>query len=88
MTCGCGACAQACTSLQVDLIALNLGRRLPFRLRTGALQAAVKRGVYFELCYAPALRDEASRRNFFTNATGYLCLLTSPVGARLVVGIL
>jgi ribonuclease P/MRP protein subunit RPP1 len=65
-----GACTQACTTLQVDLIALNLGRRLPFRLRAGALQAALKRGAHFELAYAPALRDEASRRSFFANATG------------------
>lgn len=61
---------QACTSLHVDLIALDLGRRLPFRLRPASLQAAVKRGLHFELCYASALRDEASRRNFFANATG------------------
>ncbi len=61
---------QACTSLHVDLIGLDLGRRLPFRLRPGPLQTAVKRGLHFELCYAPALRDEASRRNIFANATG------------------
>lgn len=62
--------AQACTSLQVDIITLDLGRRLPFWLRPGPLQAAVKRGVHFEVCYAAALRDEGSRRNFFANATG------------------
>ena len=61
---------QACTSLDVDLITFDLARRLPFRLRPAALAAAVKRGMALELCYAPALRDEASRRNLFGNAAG------------------
>ena len=61
---------QACTALDVDVIAFDLARRLPFRLRPAALSAAVKRGVALELCYAPALRDEAARRNLFGNAAG------------------
>ena len=62
--------AQACTALDVDLITFDMARRLPFRLRPGPLQAAVKRGVHLEICYAAALRDETSRRNFFSNASG------------------
>jgi ribonuclease P/MRP protein subunit RPP1 len=54
----------------VDLISLDLARRLPFRLRPAALAAAAARGVALELCYAPALRDEAARRNLFGNAAG------------------
>jgi hypothetical protein len=54
----------------VDIIALDLSRRLPFRLRPGPVQAAAKRGVHFEICYAAALRSEAARRHFFANATG------------------
>ncbi len=54
----------------MDLITLDLARRLPFRLRPAALAAAAARGVAFELCYAPALRDEAARRNLFGNAAG------------------
>ena len=52
------------------MIAFDLARRLPFRLRPAALSAAVKRGVALELCYAPALRDEAARRNLIGNAAG------------------
>ncbi|KAK9840602.1 hypothetical protein WJX81_003932 [Elliptochloris bilobata] len=59
---------QACTALDVDVITFDLARRLPYRLRPAALAAAVKRGVALELCYAPALRDEASRRTLFSNA--------------------
>lgn len=62
--------AQACTALDVDVIAFDLARRLPFRLRPAALSAAVRRGVALELCYTPALRDDAARRNLFGNAAG------------------
>lgn len=42
-------CPQACTSLPVDLICLDLGKRLPFRLKPPLLQAALARGVHFEV---------------------------------------
>jgi hypothetical protein len=35
-------------SLPVDLISLDLTKRLPFRLKPPLLQAAVARGVHFE----------------------------------------
>lgn len=59
---------QACTSLEVDIITFDLAKRLPFRLKSGPLQAAIKRGIFFEILYAPALREETARRNVFTNA--------------------
>ena len=40
---------QACTSLDVDIISLDLARKLPFKLAPSALQAAVKRGIHFEV---------------------------------------
>ena len=40
---------QACMSLKVDLITFNFTRRLPFRLKPTLLQAAVGRGVHFEV---------------------------------------
>ena len=43
-------CMQACTSLEVDIISLDLAKRLPFKLKPGPLQAALKRGVHFEVC--------------------------------------
>ena len=72
----CASAVQACTALDVDVIAFDLARRLPFRLRPAALAAAVKRGVALELCYAPALRDDAARRNLFGNAAGVLLYYT------------
>lgn len=46
--CTCGA-AQACSNLDVDIIAMDVSRRLPFRLKPATLQAAVKRGIHFEV---------------------------------------
>ena len=60
---------QACASLQVDIISLDLSHRLPFRLRPKVLAPAVQRGVMFEISYACCLRDETSRRLLFSNAT-------------------
>lgn len=42
-------CMQACMSLDVDIISLDLATRLPFKLRGPAVQAAVNRGVHFEV---------------------------------------
>lgn len=47
-----GCILQACTSLEVDIISLDLAKRLPFRLKPGPLQAAVKRGLHFEVLLA------------------------------------
>ncbi len=59
---------QACSSLQVQIISLDLAQRLPFRLKPKVLAPALERGVMFEICYACCLRDETSRRMLFSNA--------------------
>jgi ribonuclease P/MRP protein subunit RPP1 len=41
------AMQQACTSLDCDLICLNLSARLPFKLRPNLIKAAVQRGLHF-----------------------------------------
>lgn len=61
---------QACTSMEVDIITFDLSKRLPFRLKPALLQAAVKRGVHLEICYASAIREEGYRRSCFANALG------------------
>lgn len=40
---------QACQWLEVEIISLELGQKLPFRLRPKMLAAAVARGVMFEV---------------------------------------
>ena len=39
----------ACASLEVDLIALDLSRRLPYRFKPSFIRAALARGVHFEV---------------------------------------
>lgn len=55
----------ACTQLDVDIIALDVGKRLPCYLRHKTVGAATSRGVVVEVCYAPVLGDATSRRNWF-----------------------
>jgi ribonuclease P/MRP protein subunit RPP1 len=62
------AFAQACTALDVDIISLDLSKRLAYRFKPAAVQAAIARGIHFEILFSPALRDAASRRQLFTNA--------------------
>ncbi len=52
----------------MDIIALELWQRLPFKLKPALVKAALARGVFFEICYAPALREPSARRNLFANA--------------------
>ncbi|KAK9325212.1 RNase P subunit p30-domain-containing protein [Lipomyces orientalis] len=60
----------ACTSLDIDLISLDLSQRLPFYLRHRTLGAAVARGIKIEICYSSTTRqgDNNARRNLVANA--------------------
>jgi ribonuclease P/MRP protein subunit RPP1 len=62
------AFAQACTTLDVDIISLDLAKRLPYRFKPASVQAAAARGVHFEITYSAALRDSGTRKQLFTNA--------------------
>ena len=39
----------ACGSLEVDLISLDLSRRLPYRFKPSMVKAALARGLHFEV---------------------------------------
>ncbi|CAG8656771.1 15062_t:CDS:2, partial [Acaulospora morrowiae] len=58
----------ACGTFDVDIISLEMGSRLPFYLKHGTVGLAIERGVFFEICYAPAIRDSSSRRQLISNA--------------------
>ncbi|KDO34130.1 hypothetical protein SPRG_01400 [Saprolegnia parasitica CBS 223.65] len=58
-----------CEQGDVDVIALDVSSRLPFQLRKPLVDAAIARGVYFELKYTAALGDSSGRRYFFANAS-------------------
>lgn len=62
------AFAFACTSLDVDIISIDLSKRLNYRFRPDLIKTAMQRGLHFEILYAPILRDSGSRRQSFANA--------------------
>mgnify|MGYP002385107606 FL=1 len=45
---------QACTAMEsIDIISLDLSRRLPFQLKFSIVGVAIERGVMFEVLYTP-----------------------------------
>ena len=76
------ALAQACTSLDVDIISLDLAKRLPYRFKPATMQSAIHRGIHFEITYASLLRDTGSRKQLLANAQA-LCRETR--GRNIVV---
>ncbi|XP_071793445.1 ribonuclease P protein subunit p30-like [Asterias amurensis] len=58
----------ACTKLEVDIICPDMTEKMPYYFKRIAMNAAVERGIYFEIPYAPAIRDATLRKNVLTNA--------------------
>lgn len=50
----------ACKDAEVDIISLDLSGRLPFYLKHSTVGTAIQRGIYFEICYTPAIRGTRS----------------------------
>ncbi|KAI9723171.1 MAG: hypothetical protein M1828_004274 [Chrysothrix sp. TS-e1954] len=61
----------ACTSLECDIISLDLTQRFDFYFGMKSLDAAVKRGIKLEICYSSGISttDTNARRNFISNTT-------------------
>ncbi|KAM0941281.1 putative ribonuclease P [Dioscorea sansibarensis] len=58
---------QACQTSEVDLISIDFSQKLPFRLKLPMIEAAIKRGVYFEITYADLILD-VHRRQMLSEA--------------------
>ncbi|XP_037255885.1 ribonuclease P protein subunit p30 isoform X1 [Falco biarmicus] len=58
----------ACTTLDVDLVCINVTEKLPFYFRRPPVNMAIDRGIYFELLYTPAIKDSTMRRYTISNA--------------------
>ncbi|XP_054061485.1 ribonuclease P protein subunit p30 [Rissa tridactyla] len=58
----------ACTTLDVDLVCINVTEKLPFYFRRPPVNMAIDRGIYFELLYTPAIKDSTIRRYTISNA--------------------
>lgn len=52
---------QACKSLEIDIISLDMSRRLPFHLKFPTVHAAVERGVHFEIIYSTVFGGTTER---------------------------
>ncbi|KAG5984887.1 hypothetical protein E4U55_002642 [Claviceps digitariae] len=60
----------ACLTLDIPIISLDLTAHFPFHFRPKPCMAAVTRGVRFEICYAQLFAaDSRGRANFISNAT-------------------
>ncbi len=63
----------ACSSLDCDIISLDLTQRLPFWFKFKMLSEAVKSGKRLEISYASGVMGDSSmRRNLISNATQLL----------------
>ncbi|EPB86795.1 hypothetical protein HMPREF1544_06411 [Mucor circinelloides 1006PhL] len=51
----------ACQSTLIDIISLHVDERLAFELNSVDIKNALERNIYFEICYAPAIRDTQAR---------------------------
>ncbi|KAF1942604.1 ribonuclease P/MRP 30 subunit [Clathrospora elynae] len=62
---------QACQSLDVDIISLDLTRRFETHFKFPMLGTAISRGIKIELCYSQGIMssDPQARRNLISNAT-------------------
>ncbi|EPS44651.1 hypothetical protein H072_1343 [Dactylellina haptotyla CBS 200.50] len=63
---------QACTSLECDLISLDLSIRHPFHFKYKVLGQAISRGIRFEITYGASINDSTSRRNLLQNAAALI----------------
>ena len=59
---------QACKSLEIDIISLDMGSRLPFYLRFPTVHAAVERGVHFEVNYSTVFKGTTERTQLLATA--------------------
>ncbi|KAG8552348.1 hypothetical protein GDO81_004483 [Engystomops pustulosus] len=58
----------ACTNIDADLICINVTEKYPFFFRRPPINAAIERGIFFELIYTPAIRDSTMRRYTISNS--------------------
>ncbi|GAA5801794.1 RNase P subunit p30-domain-containing protein [Helicostylum pulchrum] len=52
---------EACASYDIDIISLSCTERMSFELNSVDINKALERFVFFELCYANAIRDVQAR---------------------------
>ncbi|KAJ9615793.1 RNA-binding RNA processing protein rpp1 [Cladophialophora chaetospira] len=74
-----------CTSLECDLISLDLSQRLTYNIKFKTVSSALQRGIRFEICYSPAIQasgNSEARRNLISGATQ---LIRATRGRRIIL---
>ncbi|KAG4306497.1 hypothetical protein PORY_000485 [Pneumocystis oryctolagi] len=59
----------ACTSMDVDIISLDMSQRLPFYIKHSIVGVAITRGIRLEICYASGISDANCRKHLICNAS-------------------
>ncbi|NXJ74104.1 RPP30 protein, partial [Trogon melanurus] len=72
----------ACTTLDVDLVCINVTEKLPFYFRRPPVNMAIDRGIYFELLYTPAIKDSTMRRYTISNAISLMQICKGKVNSQ------
>ncbi|OWM68848.1 hypothetical protein CDL15_Pgr025035 [Punica granatum] len=57
----------ACEKSEVDIIAIDFSEYLPFRVKKPMVNAAISRGVYFEITYSRIIADAQVRNQMMSN---------------------
>ncbi|NP_001279753.1 ribonuclease P protein subunit p30 [Callorhinchus milii] len=58
----------ASMTLDIDLICIHVTEKQPYHFKRPSINAAIDRGIYFELAYSPAIKDSTMRRYTISNA--------------------
>lgn len=62
----------ACTSMDIDIISLDMSQRLPFYIKHSTVGLAITRGIRLEICYASGISDINCRKNLISNASALI----------------
>lgn len=78
------ALLNACTSLDCDIISIDLSARQPYHFKMKTVAAAIARGIRFEICYSPGLTGSGldARRNLIANA---MALIRATRGRGIII---
>ncbi|XP_030631598.1 ribonuclease P protein subunit p30 [Chanos chanos] len=72
----------ACMTFDVDIICIATTEKQPFHFKRSPVNGAIERGVFFEICYTPAIRDSTMRKYTIANA---LCLMEICKGKNVIL---
>eukprot|EP01040_Poterioochromonas_malhamensis_P002907 gene2907-3092_t len=67
--------AHICKSCDVDIICFDFTKRISFQVSKKLIDAAIERGIQFEITYGPVYYSQVSRREIFNNSKYLITML-------------